>query len=209
MIKPILNEAFADNGAHSHWEVIDGNNGKILWSEELATDGREELEKENTRLKEQINVYKLYNLSDKTNTYSISKSVVEKFRNRYTALQSKCTEKEKECEELKESASVKTFENMTARCNNYHDEIESYKKVISSQDSEIESLKQGLEELKAKINDLTMDNMTHEYNQAEAEKYFPEYKRQIEEPILEKLEELKAENERLKEKAWKYDSLNK
>jgi hypothetical protein len=40
-IKPVLNEAFADNGEHSHWELIDGNNGKILWSEQLATDGRE------------------------------------------------------------------------------------------------------------------------------------------------------------------------
>lgn len=45
-IKPVLNEAFADNGEHSHWELIDGNNGKILWSEQLATDGREQ-EKEN------------------------------------------------------------------------------------------------------------------------------------------------------------------
>lgn len=29
--KPIVNEVFADNGEHSHWELIDPRNGKILW----------------------------------------------------------------------------------------------------------------------------------------------------------------------------------
>ncbi len=61
-----------------------------------------------------------------------------------------------------------------------------------------EGKEKEIAELKGKINELTMDNMTHEYNKAEAEKYAPEYKRQIEEPLLEKLEELKAENKRLK-----------
>src|SRR5260221_4915665 len=34
---PIVNEVFADNGAHSHWEVINPNNGKILWTESDET----------------------------------------------------------------------------------------------------------------------------------------------------------------------------
>lgn len=47
-----------------------------------------------------------------------------------------------------------------------------------------------IKELEKKINDLTMENMTHEYNEAEAEKFFPEFKRQIEEPLKEKIEAL-------------------
>lgn len=43
--------------------------------------------------------------------------------------------------------------------------------------------------LKEKINELTMDNMTHEYNQAEAEKFAPEYERQIREDEKNKLSE--------------------
>lgn len=31
MKKPILNEKFADNGEHSHWELIDANTGEVLW----------------------------------------------------------------------------------------------------------------------------------------------------------------------------------
>jgi len=29
-MKPIIIENFADNGAHSHWSVVDGENGKII-----------------------------------------------------------------------------------------------------------------------------------------------------------------------------------
>lgn len=36
--KPILNEVFADNGAHSHWELIHPMNGKILWTEDSGTE---------------------------------------------------------------------------------------------------------------------------------------------------------------------------
>src|SRR6478609_4373499 len=60
-----------------------------------------------------------------------------------------------------------------------------------------EGKEKEIAELKAKINELTMDNMTHEYNQAEAEKFAPEYKRQIEEPLSQRISELEAENERL------------
>lgn len=31
--KPTIVEQFADNGAHSHWELINTNTGEILWSE--------------------------------------------------------------------------------------------------------------------------------------------------------------------------------
>lgn len=36
--KPVINEVFADNGEHSHWELIDPVNGKILWSQAPASD---------------------------------------------------------------------------------------------------------------------------------------------------------------------------
>ena len=31
--KPVVNEVFADNGEHSHWELIDSGTGKVIWSE--------------------------------------------------------------------------------------------------------------------------------------------------------------------------------
>lgn len=34
MVKPIITEKFADNGEHSHWELINPNTGDVLWSEE-------------------------------------------------------------------------------------------------------------------------------------------------------------------------------
>lgn len=36
MEKPIINEVFADNGEHSHWELIDSESGKLLWSEDIT-----------------------------------------------------------------------------------------------------------------------------------------------------------------------------
>ena len=44
-----------------------------------------------------------------------------------------------------------------------------------------------IDELEKKVNDLTMDNMTHEYNQAEAERTWPQFKQQI-------IDEWKTEN---------------
>lgn len=35
MEKPIINEVFVDNGEHSHWELIDIDDGKLLWSEDI------------------------------------------------------------------------------------------------------------------------------------------------------------------------------
>lgn len=35
MEKPIINEVFTDNGEHSHWELIDIDDGKLLWSEDI------------------------------------------------------------------------------------------------------------------------------------------------------------------------------
>lgn len=34
MKQPILKECFADNGEHSHWELINSDTGEVLWSEE-------------------------------------------------------------------------------------------------------------------------------------------------------------------------------
>lgn len=35
MEKPIINEVFADNGEHSHWELINAETGELLWSEDV------------------------------------------------------------------------------------------------------------------------------------------------------------------------------
>lgn len=32
--KPLVREVFADNGAHSHYELLDAETGKVLWTEE-------------------------------------------------------------------------------------------------------------------------------------------------------------------------------
>lgn len=34
MNKPTIKECFADNGEHSHWELIDSDTGEVLWSED-------------------------------------------------------------------------------------------------------------------------------------------------------------------------------
>jgi len=52
---------------------------------------------------------------------------------------------------------------------------------------ECEGKEKEIAELKRQVNDLTMDNMTHEYNQAEAERTWPQFKQQI-------IDEWKTEN---------------
>lgn len=32
--KPLVREVFADNGEHSHYELLDAETGKVLWTEE-------------------------------------------------------------------------------------------------------------------------------------------------------------------------------
>ena len=34
MNQPRLKECFADNGEHSHWELIDSDTGEVLWTED-------------------------------------------------------------------------------------------------------------------------------------------------------------------------------
>jgi len=38
MEKPLVNEVFADNGEHSHWNLIDVKTGANLWSENPIED---------------------------------------------------------------------------------------------------------------------------------------------------------------------------
>lgn len=59
-----------------------------------------------------------------------------------------------------------------------------------SQD-QIGELKKENDSLKEKVNELTMSDMTHEYNQAEAERFRPEYERQLKEPLEQEIERLK------------------
>lgn len=50
-----------------------------------------------------------------------------------------------------------------------------------------------LQEAKKEIKRLKRENMTHEFNQAEAERFLPEYLRQIKEPLEEENKRLRAE----------------
>jgi hypothetical protein len=50
-----------------------------------------------------------------------------------------------------------------------------------------------VKELTEKVEELTMDNMTHEYNQAEAERTWPQFLEQIEEPLKNRIAELEAQ----------------
>lgn len=43
--KPLVNEQFADNGEHSHWELIDVETGRILWTEEELPTPKQPLKK--------------------------------------------------------------------------------------------------------------------------------------------------------------------
>lgn len=38
MKEPKVLEKFADNGEHSHWELIDSDTGKVLWAEASKDD---------------------------------------------------------------------------------------------------------------------------------------------------------------------------
>jgi hypothetical protein len=58
----------------------------------------------------------------------------------------------------------------------------------------------GIVALKEKINELTMDNMTQEYNQSEAARFLPEYRRQVCEPLEAEIEGLKKLNTELSER---------
>jgi hypothetical protein len=33
-VKPLVREVFVDNGEHSHYELLDAETGKVLWTEE-------------------------------------------------------------------------------------------------------------------------------------------------------------------------------
>lgn len=70
-------------------------------------------------------------------------------------------------------------------------------------ESENAALKERVAELQAKVNDLTMADMTHEYNDAEGERFFPELKKQIEEPFKNRIAELE---QALKDQAEHYEN---
>lgn len=63
---------------------------------------------------------------------------------------------------------------------------------IWDHEREYERQADKIKQLEAKVNNLTMADMTHEYNEAEAEKFRPEYKRQIKEPLENEIERLKG-----------------
>jgi hypothetical protein len=41
MEKPIIVERFADNGEHSHYDLIEAETGELLWSEEAENNNNE------------------------------------------------------------------------------------------------------------------------------------------------------------------------
>jgi len=65
--------------------------------------------------------------------------------------------------------------------------IDALNKQIKELGIECEGKEKEIAELKRQVNDLKMDNMTHEYNQAEAERTWPQFKQQI-------IDEWKTEN---------------
>jgi len=85
----------------------DGAREGFITGYQLATDGREELEKEIADLKLEI---------------QLSDDSIAEHKNTITALQSQCTEKEKECEKLK------------ADVEHYEKEIEALKSNLYSKE---------------------------------------------------------------------------
>jgi hypothetical protein len=59
----------------------------------------------------------------------------------------------------------------------------------------LDDCKKALQDAEAEIEALKMENMTHEYNEAERERFQPEYDRQIKEPLKQEINRLKAELE--------------
>jgi hypothetical protein len=90
----------------------------------------------------------------------------------------------------KDNLWFKQFENLKA-------ENEGNKEIARARGDAINNLNEIIEQkdkeiaiLKAKVNELTMADMTHEYNEAEAEKFRPEHERQLLEPFKEGIERL-------------------
>ncbi len=218
-----IEKAEEKNGGRpiKNYECLYAENN-CLNKSQLATDGREELEKENeitvSQLRETVKELQKENINYKNYTL---KAIG--YKDQITALQSSLKEKEKECEELKgwkesmisvmppiqeigKAINVKPGESIHDKILPFIDELkkdkERWQKTTERFKAEGDkwlnksiSQSKQIEELKAENERLKMDNMTHEYNQAEAEKFAPEYKRQIEEPLLAEIERLKKENE--------------
>lgn len=69
--KPVLTEAFADNGEHSHWRLIDPDTGDLLWTEDPKEDAilytvfkPQTEEKPEERIVEILGVYNAWPLKD-------------------------------------------------------------------------------------------------------------------------------------------------
>lgn len=69
-------------------------------------------------------------------------------------------------------------------------EVESCNQLNGLYKHKIDELYNECGRLKEKVDELTMADMTHEYNEAEAEKFQPEYERQIKEPLEQEIERL-------------------
>jgi len=58
-------------------------------------------------------------------------------------------------------------------------EFSDLSKVLDGVEGELIEAKERIAELEAKVNGLTMDNMTHEYNQSEAKRFAHEFNKMI------------------------------
>jgi hypothetical protein len=74
--------------------------------------------------------------------------------------------------------------------------------VAKDKQKEVAEIIKERDELKEKCDQLIMDNMTHEYSESEAEKFRPEYERQLLEPLQQENAELRA---RVQELEGKYE----
>ena len=80
----------------------------------------------------------------------------------------------------------------TKEAEELYPDIDAYGKTLTRRAAHIKARQQSaaeIDRLRGEVERLTMDNMTHEFNQAEAEKFAPEYKRQIREDEANKWKE--------------------
>jgi chromosome segregation ATPase len=146
---------------------------------QLATDGRELVDINflknllDAEIKKTTAIQS--SLKEKEKEISGYKKVIELKNDEITGYKKELKEKEKECEELKQHHTdwLEATERGDKLFQSHH------KKELEELKAENEKLKAVEKALIQETNDLRMDNMTHEYNEAEGIKFAPEMNRQL------------------------------
>jgi hypothetical protein len=87
---------------------------------------------------------------------------------------------------------IRKKSNKICHCGMPPDQCSHKSKFVNGGEYGYSLAQKEIERLKEKVTELTVSDMTHEYNDVEAERFRPEYERQLMEPLQEKISHLKS-----------------